>query len=212
MRDGAARPSPDTGVNDGNEQANDKGLAFRSAIANDPVAPKYAPGDFDVTVIVYSDYQCPYCRKLHPELERLIGQDKRVRIVYRDWPIFGAGSVEAARAAIASQWQGKHAAFDDALMTTGGRLNSAKIKAAAIKAGVNWTRLQRDLRLHKADIDGLLARTNRQAETIGLQGTPAILIGPYFASGTLTYSQLIQAVALARKFNRENPKAALKQK
>src|SRR3546814_9096698 len=77
----------------------------------------------------YSDYQCPFCRKIHPALERLAQEDGRVRIVYRDWPIFGPASEEAARMAIASQWQNKHRQFNDALMRTEGKLSSEKIRS-----------------------------------------------------------------------------------
>lgn len=176
-------------------------MAARAAIADDPVAPKLAQADHDVNVVFYTDYQCPFCRKVHPELSRLAKEDGRVRIVYRDWPIFGAASEEAARAAIASQWQGKHTEFNDALMQAEGKLDSAKIRAAADRAGVDWARLQKDLNTRQSDIDGLLRRTSMQAAQMGLQGTPALLIGPYMVPGAINHEGLAQAVALARKFN-----------
>lgn len=177
--------------------------AVRREIAEDPVAPKYAPQGYDTTIVFYTDYQCPYCRKIHNSLAQLTEEDDKVRIVYRDWPIFGASSVEAAKAAIASQWQGKHAAFNDALMKTDGRLDSAQILAAAGRAGVDLTRLQSDLKAHKTDIDGVLDRTSRQAAKMGLQGTPVLLVGPYFIPGAVDYSTLSSAVQLAREFERD---------
>src|SRR3546814_17356393 len=65
-----------------------------------------------VTVFQYFDYQCPYCRKLHPAINALLANDKKVRVVYRVWPIFGAPSVTAAKAVLASRYQGKYTAFD----------------------------------------------------------------------------------------------------
>ncbi|MFC3216460.1 DsbA family protein [Novosphingobium panipatense] len=124
-------------------QASAEGERIRHEIQNDPVAPTVAPQGYDVTIVVFSDYQCPYCRKVHPALEALLREDKKVKLVYRDWPIFGAPSTEAARAAIASQYQGKHAAFNDALMQSQGKLSSESIRAAADRAGVDWARLQR---------------------------------------------------------------------
>lgn len=174
--------------------------AERRKITDDPVAPKLAPQGYDVTIVSYADYQCPYCRKLHTALERLAEENGKVRIVYRDWPIFGAPSLEAAKAAIASQWQGKHAAFNDALMEIQGKLDSAKIRAAADRAGVDWARLQADLDAHEGDINGLLDRTSKQAAMMGLMGTPALLIGPYFVPGALSYADLTKAVRLARAF------------
>ncbi|MFA6032152.1 MAG: DsbA family protein, partial [Myxococcota bacterium] len=76
-----------------------EGLRIRHEIQNDPVAPTIAPKGYDVTIVMFSDYQCPFCRKVHPVVENLMASDKKVKLVYRDWPIFGAPSTEAARAA-----------------------------------------------------------------------------------------------------------------
>lgn len=179
-------------------------LAERRKITDDPVAPKFEPADYDVTIVTYSDYQCPFCRKVHPVLERIAREDGKVRIVYRDWPIFGPASEEAASAAIASQWQGKHAAFNDALMRTEGKLDSVKIRAAANAVGVDWARLQRDVRGRKSEIDALIGRTSRQAAEMRLQGTPALLIGPYLVPGAIDYAGLSKAVSAAREFEQQH--------
>ncbi|WP_296219669.1 thioredoxin domain-containing protein, partial [uncultured Sphingomonas sp.] len=100
-------------------------------IQNDSVAPTIAPAGADVTMVVFSDYQCPYCRKVHPALEQLRREDPKLRVVYRDWPVFGAVSREAARTAIAANYQGRHAAFNNALMQTQGRITSQSIRIAA---------------------------------------------------------------------------------
>lgn len=194
-----AAPSQDAAERD--VAASAEAMAARAAIADDPIAPKLAPEGYDVTIISYADYQCPYCRKIHTELERLAEEDGKVRIVYRDWPIFGSASEEAARAAIASQWQGKHAAFNDALMKVQGRLDSEKIRAAADRAGVDWGQLQRDMETRNSDIGAVIGRTSRQAAQMGLQGTPALLIGPYMVPGAIDYAGLTKGVELAREFN-----------
>ena len=184
--------------------ASAEAMAARAEIADDPIAPKLAPEGYDVTIISYSDYQCPFCRKIHPELERLAQEDGKVRIVYRDWPIFGPASEEAARMAIASQWQNKHRQFNDALMRTDGKLSSEKIRAAANTAGIDFARLERDMETREDDIDGVLRRTAMQAAQMGLQGTPAMLVGPYMIPGAVDYAGLTRAVAEARRFNAEH--------
>ena len=184
--------------------ASAEAMAARAEIADDPIAPKLAPEGHDVTIISYSDYQCPFCRKIHPELERLAQEDGKVRIVYRDWPIFGPASEEAARMAIASQWQNKHRQFNDALMRTDGKLSSEKIRAAAAAAGIDFARLERDMETREDDIDGVLRRTAMQAAQMGLQGTPAMLVGPYMIPGAVDYAGLTRAVAEARRFNAEH--------
>src|SRR3546814_18213161 len=126
---------------------------FRST--DDPRAPKVSPKGYDVTVVEYFDYQCPYCRKLHPAINALLANDKKVRVVYRVWPIFGAPSVTAAKAVLASRYQGKYTAFDAALWQIEGQLSDANIQAAAQKAGVEWARLQREKKDQKSEGRGV---------------------------------------------------------
>ena len=170
----------------------------RNAVLDDPVAPTRVGQAYDVTVVEFSDYNCPYCRRMEPVLNALVAADPKVRIVYRDWPIFGPASREAARAAVASQWQGKHAAFHEALLTSPARLDSAGIKAAAAKAKVDWPRLQRDLKTRGAEIDALLARTNAIAQAIGFNGTPALIVGSQVVAGAVDLPTLRRLVATAR--------------
>lgn len=180
------------------ETPEQEALRARAAIQNDPVAPSVAPQGHDVTVVVFADYQCPFCRKLHPALEALLDQDPKVKLVYRDWPVFGPASEEAARAAIAATWQGRHAEFNDALMTMTGRVSSQSIRAAADRAGVDWARLQADLAAHADEIDGALRRNAEYAAMLGIQGTPALLVGPYLIPGAIDEAGLREAVSLAR--------------
>lgn len=170
----------------------------RESVTQDKVAPTISPVGQDITVVVFQDYQCPVCKRVHPDLEKLIAQDKKIRVVYRDWPVFGGASIEAAKLAIASNYQGKHAAFNDALMRTPGRLSSETIKAAAKKAGVDWARLETDLLKHKTDIDNLIARNNEMAPLIGLEGTPSFIIGTYLIPGGMDLAGLKDSVAMAR--------------
>ena len=170
----------------------------RKAVIDDPVAPKRAGSVYDVTIVEFFDYNCSYCRRMEPVLNALVAADPKVRIVYRDWPIFGPASRETARAAVASQWQGKHAAFHAALLTSPARLDSAGVEAAAAKAKVDWPRLQRELKTRGAEIDALLARTNAIAEAIGFNGTPALIVGSQVVAGAVDLPTLRRLVATAR--------------
>ena len=176
-----------------------------AAILNDPATPTLAPENADVTVVMFFDYQCPVCRRVHPVLERVRKEDGRIRLVYKDWPIFAGTSITAAEVAIAAQWQGKYHAVHDQLMRTPGKLDEAKIEAAAKRAGVDWEGLQRDLEAHGDEIDALLGRTLVQARGLGIQGTPAFAIGPYLVSGGLDYAGFKSAFAKAREYQRANP-------
>jgi protein-disulfide isomerase len=183
----------------------------RQAILEDPIAPRVEPKGYDVTIVEYMDYQCPYCRASHGPLKQLLETDKKVRIIYRDWPIFGPASERAARSAIASKWQGKHTALHDALMTTPQPLTDAKIEAAAKSSGVDWSRLEADLKTHSVEIEALIRRNGEQAELLGLEGTPGFIIGNVQSFGGMTLPDLQAAVSEARH-GRAHPVLAVPQK
>lgn len=174
-------------------------------VLNDPDMPSIGPKDADITIAEFMDYNCPYCRKSHPELKKLLKSDGKVRIVYKDWPVFGPVSEYAARMALAAKWQaGGYEAAHDALMTSPRRFQRDKeVRAALQKAGLDMARLDKDAKAHKADIDRLLARTGLQAETIGLQGTPSWLVESFIVFGGLDHEQLTEAVAEARRRKKE---------
>ena len=178
--------------------ADDPSAPFRAMLADAPLAPKVAPKGYDVTIVLFSDYQCPYCKKQHFALLDLLAKDPKVRLIYRDWPVFGPVSKRAARLAIASQYQGRHAAFHDALMRAKGKLDENAMKAAARTAKVDWARLEADATSHRAEIDALLRQTDRQAEALELEGTPGLVIGRYVLTGALNPDGLAEVVKLAR--------------
>ena len=122
------------------------------------LAPVRKSGPYDLTIVYFMDYQCPACRKYTPDVERALKEDPRIRVIYRDTPLLGPRSDKAALAAIASSFQGRHKAFHHALMMTRGPLDDSAIKSAATKAGVNWSRLERDMVTRREDIDLLIAR------------------------------------------------------
>ncbi len=165
------------------------------AMSEEVLAPKTLPKSYDVTVIVFSDYGCPYCKKLHGTLAQLLARDPKVRIVWRDWPIFGGASLLAAQAAIASQWQGKHAAFNAALFAQPGRITEASVQAAAKVAKVDWTRLQSDMKTRMKEINTVIARSNAGAQALKFEGTPGLLIGNARFGGAASLIQLMEAVA-----------------
>ncbi|HEY4548248.1 MAG TPA: DsbA family protein [Pedomonas sp.] len=170
-----------------------------AAVYEDPLAPAITPAQYDLTIVIYSDYQCPYCRSLDAAVHQLLQEDSGIRVVFRDWPLLGHGSMEAARAAIASQWQGKHLAFHAALMNLPARLNERTIRMAADEAGVDWERLERDLENRGTEVSQLLSRNAAQAAQLGLVGTPGMLIGRYRIPGAVDLPRLREIVRMARE-------------
>ena len=174
------------------------------AFQNDTLAPTIAPEGHDVTIVMFTDYQCGYCKMMYRNLQTLMAEDRKVRLVYRDWPIFGGGSEQAARAAIASQFQGKYEAFNDALMRTSGSLGKAQIKEAAETAGVDWKQLQADLVENAAEISALLERNEMQATLLGFTGTPGLLVGTFPVGGAMDMENLENAVRETRRLNKRD--------
>ena len=170
----------------------------RRYFTTDPDAPSISPKGADVTVVIYTDYECPYCRKAAPVLLELTRRDPKVRVLFRDWPIFGKDSLNAARHAIAAKYQGKYVPFHMALMKQPRPLNEARIRAAAAAAKVDWARLKADMKTHQDDIIDLILRNNEQAELLGFTGTPGYIIGNFQSFGELTLPQLQQTIREAR--------------
>lgn len=157
---------------------------------HDAIAPRVGPTAANLTVVIFTDYRCPACRRSDAGLLEAVKEDGRAVIVFRHRPIFGPRSVVAARTAIAAQWQGKFLQVHTAFMKAPGDLDDAGLKKATITAGANWTRLQLDLSRHSAEIEALLARNAFIMSMLGVQGTPSYLVGNYLVEGGLTRGQL----------------------
>jgi protein-disulfide isomerase len=153
----------------------------------------------DVTIVEYFDYNCPFCKKLVPELNALLAQDPKVAILYKDWPILGDVSVYAATSAVAAGYQGKYLAAHDALMA-GPRLASNDQVDEVLKgAGVNVATLVKDRQSHAKDIAALLERNDGEAQALSLKGTPGIVVGRQLLPGITDLDNLKRLVANSRK-------------
>lgn len=173
-------------------------------VMNDPEMPFVGSKTADVTIAEFMDYNCPYCRKSHPALKKLMATDPGVRVLYKEWPIFGPVSEYAARLALLAKWQGKYARAHDALMTAPRRFTAKEeVRDVLRAAGLDLKKLDEDAARYNDKITRLLARNNLQAEMIGLQGTPAWIVGPFIVPGGLDFAQLQEAVAEARKKDRK---------
>jgi protein-disulfide isomerase len=170
-----------------------------TAVLRDPEIPAAGNADGDITIVEYFDYNCPYCRKLEPELRQVVQDDGKVKLVYKDWAILGPVSIVAARMALATKYQDKYVAAHDALMGTASRLTEPRIKELLAGAGIDVDRASKDLETNAKAIDAILARNNDQATAFGFKGTPAFIIGKFRVPGALTMAQFDQAIADARK-------------
>jgi len=168
-------------------------------VLRDPDIPVAGNADGNISIVEYFDYQCPYCRKVEPELRQVVHEDGKVRLVWKDWPILGPMSVTAARMAQASKYQDKFFEAHDALIAINSKLTETKIREALSGGGVDIDRLDRDLVSNESAINATLARNNDQATAFEFRGTPAFIVGKFRVPGVLTLAQFTQVIADARK-------------
>jgi protein-disulfide isomerase len=169
----------------------------RLLLEQDPNAPVLANADGDVTIVEFFDYNCPYCRRVKPTVEDLIEADPGVRIVYREWPILGDGSVFAARAALASREQGLYEEFHWALMGMEGRAEERSVLMVAREVGLDVQQLRFDM--EAPEVEEHIETSMRLAELLGVTGTPAFIIGNSLIPGAVGLEVLQQAVGDVRE-------------
>jgi protein-disulfide isomerase len=174
-------------------------ILSRDAVLRDPDIPDLGNPRGDTTIVEYFDYQCPYCKKAAPDLAQVAREDGKVRIVLKDWPIFGAASAYAAKMALASKFQNKYEDAHDALIAAKTKLSEAAVNDLLAKAGVDVARAAADRTAHAQEIDALLARNDAQARAFGFRGTPAFIIGTFRVPGSLNAAGFKRALGDARK-------------
>jgi protein-disulfide isomerase len=146
----------------------------------------------DVTLVEFFDYACPYCKASNPVVDRLLKEDKDVRLVYRELPILGQDSVTAARLSLEASKLGRFAKFHDTLWAAG-RPAPETNAAAAQAAGISPEPKQDPL------IEAELKRNFQLAGALGATGTPLFVIGDRVLNGAVGYDALKDAIEIARK-------------
>lgn len=163
----------------------------------DPDIPVLGNPDGDITVAEYFDYQCPFCKRGHKDLMEIVRNDGNVRLVMKDWPIFGAVSIHASSLVLASGDSYETAL--NALMATPGRLDKEEVDSVLRDGGLDPSGLLAAFKSDQARIDGILARNMDQANAFGFGGTPAFIIGTRIYHGAMDRKALEEAIATARE-------------
>ncbi len=179
-------------------QAGPDDVLSRASVLRDPAAPVAGNAAAEFTIVEYFDYQCPYCKKIEPVLRQVVAEDGKIRLVRKDWPIFGDVSRYAARMALAARFQGKYPQAHDALIGAATRLSEPIVRDLLQRAGIDLAKADADLAAHRQEIDALLARNDTQAKAFGFPGTPAFIIGTFRVPGVLTADQFRLAIKDAR--------------
>jgi len=127
----------------------------------------------DITVVEFFDYNCGYCKRVTPTIKAVMEKDPNLRVVYKEFAILGPQSITAARAALAAQKQGKYKEFHEGLMM--GQSDENSIAALTNLLGMDYSKLRKDMADPK--IQQVLQKNYQLATTLGINGTPAFVIG-----------------------------------
>ena len=173
-------------------------------VLRDPDVPATGNLDGDVNIVEWFDYNCPYCRKVAPEVQQVVQDDGKIRLVLKDWPILGEVSKFAARMALAAKYQDKYMAAHEALIGVSSKLTEPRVRELLAGAGLDMDRLNRDAAANANAIDKILARNHDQAIAFGFKGTPSFIVGKFRVPGILTMAEFETVIADARKAKKAN--------
>jgi protein-disulfide isomerase len=182
----------------------DDAVLTEALVLRDPDIPAAGNPDGDINIVEWFDYNCPYCRKIAPEIQQVVQDDGKVRLVLKDWPILGEVSKITARMALAAKYQDKFMQAHEAMIGVSSRLTEARARELLAGAGIDMDRLNRDLTTNAKAIDAILARNNAQAEAFGFRGTPSFIVGKFRVPGILTMAEFEMVIKDARKAKAAN--------
>jgi protein-disulfide isomerase len=164
--------------------------ANRSSLET-PFAGAWAgAADGDVVLVEFFDYACGYCRKSNSDIDRLLSEDPRLKVVWREWPVLGPDSEAAARASLAAAQAGRFRPFYDTLFAAGRPTPEALAKARAA-IGLSGE-------LPAAAADRELERNFQLARSLEATGTPTFVVGDQILQGAVGYEALKDAIKVAR--------------
>jgi protein-disulfide isomerase len=185
------------------EEGDRQAAARRSAVAANrdklagPTDPAAGNPAGDVTVVEFFDTRCPYCRRFDPIMASLLAQDAGVRLVYKDMPILGTASLLSAKALLAAQRQGAYEQFRGAIMQMPPDATEETVRGVAERLKLDWPRLARDMQDPAIAVQ--LDANVSLARDLGIQGTPALVVGETVVAGATDLPELKIAVAEARR-------------
>lgn len=154
----------------------------------------------DITVVEFFDYNCPYCRQSAGDITTILGEDRNVRVVLKEWPILGSDSVEAAQVSIAARIQDGGARFQEfheKLLGMRGRASRAAAVEAASAAGYDPQKIESDLNGDEAK--KTIVEVASLAKALNVSGTPTFVIGKQAVAGAIGVDALRKLIGKARE-------------
>jgi protein-disulfide isomerase len=164
-------------------------------LLNDPASPVGGNPDGEVTLVEFFDYRCAYCRRVVSSMRALLDEDSDLRVVFKELPVLGPDSERAARAALASRRQDGYVPFHFALMAADD-LSLPGIRAAAEAVGLDADRLEADMAA--PEVNAAIQANYALANELGIEGTPAFVIGTQLIPGAVDKARLEELIREAR--------------
>ncbi len=175
------------------KEAAEAAIASNSdGLFNDDYSYVYGNPDGDVTIVEFFDYKCGYCKRAVNDVIAAVEEDGNIRLVYKEFPILSEQSEIAARAAMAAISQNKYMEMHLALMATSGDLDLDRLMRIADDAGLDTDRLAKDM--EDPGIQKAIDRNHEIARAIGIEGTPAFIIGSQMVPGAVGKARLLEVV------------------
>jgi protein-disulfide isomerase len=171
-----------------------------NAIFNSPRGVLLGNKDGDVTFVEFFDYNCGYCKRAMTDMLDLMKSDSKLKVVLKEFPVLGEGSVEAAQVAVAVRMQDsggkKYLDFHQKLLGGRGPADKARALAAAKDAGLDVGRIEKDLA--SPEVKATIEENFKLAEAMGMNGTPSYVIGKQIVVGAIGLEGLKEKIGLAR--------------
>ena len=161
-------------------------------------SPEHGPADATLRLAVFTDYRCPACRHAFPALEEAVRRDGKVRVIYKDWPIFGPPSERAASVALSCAEQGIYPVVHRQLMADNRTIDDDMLRDVVIGAGGDWLSATTWLASHAQAVAARLRANGQEAYSIGLAGTPGFLAGRMLVMGAIDPGDFERLFARAR--------------
>ena len=169
-------------------------------IFNSPRGVTLGNKNGDVTFVEFFDYNCGYCKRAMSDMLELMKDDPKLKVVLKEFPVLGPGSVEAAQVAVAVRMQDpggkKYLDFHQKLLGGRGQADKARAMAAAKDAGLDMAKLEKDMA--SPEVRATIEENFKLAEAMGMNGTPSYVIGKQVVVGAVGLDTLREKVAMAR--------------
>jgi protein-disulfide isomerase len=156
--------------------------------------------DGDVALVEFFDYNCGYCKRAMADMLDLMKSDPKLKVVLKEFPVLGPGSVEAAQVAVAVRMQDpsgkKYLDFHQKLLGSKGQADKARAMAAAKEAGLDTARIEKDMA--SPEVRATIEENFKLAESMGMNGTPSYVIGKQVVIGAVGLENLREKIGIAR--------------